>query len=163
MVTFMDDSQSPSPALDSQDQSQGRRPNWRNRQFIVNSKVQSVFLGYAIAMGFLFLSLGLILSTYFERILMLQANGGESLTSLDFIIFAVIVVLILFVCFVGLIVSNRVVGPIFKLVREMELLDTTGELRELQFRKNDYFQDVAVSYNKIIARLRELENKSPKA
>ena len=93
---------------------------------------------------------------------MIQANGGESLTSLDYIIFTVVVVLILFVCFVGLIVSNRVVGPIFKLVREMELLDTTGELKELHFRKNDYFQDVAVSYNKIIARIRDLESKIPK-
>jgi hypothetical protein len=159
----MESTQSTSPDSAVQDKPQGRRPNWKNRQIIVNSKVQSVFIGYGIAMGFLFLSLGLVLSTYFERILMIQANVGESLTGLDIIIFAVIVVLILFVIFLGMIVSNRVVGPIFKLVLEMELLDKTGELNDLHFRKNDYFQDVAVSYNKIIGRIRELESKVPKS
>ncbi len=139
-----------------------QKPKWQNRKYIVDSKVQTVFIGYAVAMGFLFLSLGLVLSSYFERILMIQASGGEGFTTLDISLFVAFLVLITFVVFLGIIVSNRVVGPILKLVRQMETLQETGELKEIQFRKNDYFQEVAVSYNKIIGRIREIENKLPK-
>ena len=140
----------------------GQRPSLKNRKIFVNSKIQSVFIGYAVAMGFLFLSLGLTLSSSFERILMIQMNGGESLTIYDFTLFLVFLFLIIFVIFLGMLISIRVVGPIFKLVGQMENLQATGELQELKFRKNDYFQEVAVSYNKIVARIRELESKIPK-
>jgi len=134
------------------------RVKWHQRKVLINSKVQLVFIGYAISMGFLFLSFGLVLASSFERILMLKMNSMNDFSTFDLVVFGTFLILAAIAIYLGMIVSNRVVGPIFRLVKHMEEFGTTGKLEELHFRKNDYFKDVAISYNKIVARLSSLES-----
>ena len=53
------------------------------RKYIVNSKVQTIFIGYGLAMGGLFLAIGFLISITFQRFLLLQSVGGELMTGLD--------------------------------------------------------------------------------
>lgn len=56
--------------------------------------------------------------------------------------------------------SNRFVGPIFRLRREISMLAAGEEVRPLKFRDGDYWQDLADSLNKIAQRLQANETSS---
>ncbi len=49
--------------------------------------------------------------------------------------------------FGGLILSNRIAGPMFRFKSELKKISETGEVKELKFRSNDYFSDVAEAFN----------------
>ena len=129
----MSDQESPAKVV------KGSRRNWTKRQLIVNSKVQKVFVGYAIVMGILFFSSGLLTSSFFDRFVAVQAAGEDSLSKFDIAAFGVFFVLVGLLIFFGIVLSNRVVGPIYRLVRHMEAVQENDELQELHFRKNDLF------------------------
>ncbi len=136
------------------------RQNWTKRQLIVNSKIQKVFVGYALAMGILFFSSGILASSFFDRIVALNAAGEDPLSKFDIGAFFMFMILVGLLIFFGIVISNRVVGPIYRLVRHMESLQDNEELKELRFRKGDYFLEVAASYNKVVKRIKELESKA---
>ncbi len=50
--------------------------------------------------------------------------------------------------------SNRFVGPVFRLRRALRELGEHGTTDTLQFRDNDFWQEIAGDLNKVIARLR---------
>ena len=141
-----------------QEQKNTKRPLW-NRKLFVNSKIQLLLLRYAVSMGLLLFSLGMFVAFTFEKILTHQMAGGNSFERNDIIIFSVMILMIIIVCYLGMMVSNRIVGPIFRLVKHMEDSEATGKFEEIQFRKNDYFKEIAISYNKMVARFRESDFK----
>ncbi len=127
---------------------------WYQKKLLVNSKVQFVFLKYALCMGFLFLSLGMFLAISIERILNNRLTGADLITPGEYLFFALAIFLVFAACYFGLVVSNQIVGPIFRLVRNMEEFESTGKFEQIKFRKNDYFKEIAVSYNKIMLNLK---------
>lgn len=139
---------------------ENRKPVWYKRKFLNNYNIQSVFIIYAVSMGFLFLSLGLVLSSSFERVITIQISGSGALGRIDYLLIGLLTLLIFFIGYMGVIISNRFVGPIFRLARQMEEFGENGNLDEVQFRKTDNFKEVAVAYNKMVTRLKELETSS---
>jgi hypothetical protein len=57
--------------------------------------------------------------------------------------FAVIV----FTCVAGLVFSNRVAGPMYRLRMHMEKVARGETLDAVSFREKDYFHDIAATYN----------------
>ena len=53
--------------------------------------------------------------------------------------------------------SNRFAGPVYRLRRELQRFADTGEMREVHFRDNDFWQDLAVGVNRLTHRIHELE------
>lgn len=57
--------------------------------------------------------------------------------------------------------SNRFVGPVFRLRRALRELGEHGATDTVQFRDNDFWQEIAGDLNKVIARVRFSEASSP--
>ncbi len=75
-----------------------------------------------------------------------------------FMLTAAIVVCIL--ALGGLILSNRVAGPLQRLENHMRrTAESDQPIDEINFRKSDYFQEVAEAYNLLLAKIRELRSK----
>ncbi|NDG84190.1 MAG: hypothetical protein EBX52_04025 [Proteobacteria bacterium] len=47
----------------------------------------------------------------------------------------------------GVYLSHRIAGPIFNLKRYLKENDPNGDLPDLKFRKQDFFQELAVDFN----------------
>ncbi len=56
----------------------------------------------------------------------------------------------------GLYVSRRIVGPIKKLHIHLDSINNQDELgKELEFRKNDFFQEIPVALNDMVKRVKK--------
>ena len=54
----------------------------------------------------------------------------------------------------GLILSNKVAGPIYRLNKHMNQI-SDGEIdRPVNFRKGDFFPELAVAFNRVLAKLK---------
>jgi signal transduction histidine kinase len=58
------------------------------------------------------------------------------------------------VIFIGLILSNRIAGPIYHIKKYLSKISAGNYEEDLKLRKNDELQDVAESINSLVARLR---------
>ena len=52
--------------------------------------------------------------------------------------------------YVGFVLSHRIAGPMYRLKKHMDEISQTGSLKSLKFRKDDFFQEVADSFNAIV-------------
>ena len=52
----------------------------------------------------------------------------------------------------GLIISHRIAGPIYRMQSHLDDLARTGEVKELNFREKDYFPEMADSINRVMRR-----------
>ena len=126
----------------------------------VGHKAQRVLLAASFAQSCVFMALGGMISLVFVRLTTLQIEGWGLFSWTDTILLVLVCLFIVASIWVMLVISNRVVGPIFKLVRQMESLANDNKLDDLKLRKNDEFLEVAEAYNKIVARIRRLEGKA---
>ena len=53
--------------------------------------------------------------------------------------------------------SNRFVGPIYRVRKELENFEESGKLAKMKFREGDYWQDLAAQLNSVSKRIGELE------
>ncbi len=58
----------------------------------------------------------------------------------------------------GIILSHRIAGPLYRLEKHLEGLGEGKKLTALKFRKNDYFQDLAQSYNQHMEKIFQKKN-----
>ena len=103
--------------------------------------------------------MGIVLSEYASRLVFYHLNELQPLSSVDYFLFGVFFSSVVLACFLGLIISHRVFGPIYRLVKHMENFRETGSTEELKLREGDYFKDVADSYNNMLKRIRESETR----
>lgn len=54
--------------------------------------------------------------------------------------------------------SNRFVGPIYRVRKELDKFEETGRIPPIKFREKDYWQDLAGQLNTVSDRINELEN-----
>lgn len=59
---------------------------------------------------------------------------------------------------VGMVVSNRIAGPIFSMNRHMKTIAETGQLKKLNFRKGDMLQETAEVFNQMVDRLSQKDS-----
>lgn len=57
--------------------------------------------------------------------------------------------------------TNRFAGPIYRLQRCMNDLAAGKPVRPIAFRKDDYWKDLAESFNQVVARMERLEHAQP--
>lgn len=67
-------------------------------------------------------------------------------------LFAWMCLLLPLVLFDLLRLSNRIVGPLFRMKREFRQIAAGGELRHLQFRESDFWADLASDFNVVVDR-----------
>jgi methyl-accepting chemotaxis protein len=62
------------------------------------------------------------------------------------------------VIFIGLVLSNRIAGPIYRIQKYLRRVSSGNLDNELKLRKNDELQDIAGSINDLVSRLRSGRN-----
>jgi methyl-accepting chemotaxis protein len=105
-----------------------------------------------------------ICMTAYERIMRLKAMYLGQLTgpvflpadfyhvadSLMYRLLAVVSIMIIVFTFLGVFLTHRLVGPIWKLQRDLKNLFDGKEIGPIGFRKNDEFKDLPILINKLI-------------
>ena len=142
----------------------GKKANLRRHWFIYPS-----FQGRVIAFGLGISAVGLILIylalMYFFRhcVTVLLGSGlsgqhpvfrfleeQEHFMSVIFIFVLVMSVAISVI--VGIFFSHRVAGPLYGLRKQLDAIAAGAPPKPIQFRKNDYFQEIATSFNAAFAK-----------
>lgn len=121
------------------------------RRWIVNYQVQFILIGYS-----LFLTFAVVASQMLLHLLALQAENidAESLKFLRIIIYMAVTILFLIILFYGFNLTNRVVGPIFRLKEHMDNMNQGKEITPFNVRKNDYFKEIVEPYNELIKKIK---------
>lgn len=55
----------------------------------------------------------------------------------------------------GLVLSHRAAGAMYRLETHMDEVGETGKLEEVNFRKNDFFSEIADAFNRMLIALRK--------
>lgn len=140
--------------------------SYKRRQFLINAKFQFIITGYFA--GLALLSLG---SLYWaahllfgEMVAQIEASGtlrplltASLLTMKDraitlFVVGSCLVLILLVVG--GIALSFRIAGPVYHMKKHMADLIAGDTRSSMQFRKNDFFHDLADQYNKLLEHLR---------
>lgn len=69
------------------------------------------------------------------------------------VIAAIAVVIGIILTIGGLMISHKIAGPIYRMQKELNRMrdETPVELNEIQFRKGDFFPELAESFNSLVA------------
>ena len=131
----------------------------RRRQFIVNPVLQFKLL-FLILLSIIIPTLLTFLSLFFLiRSILLEAQINNELVynALLFLSRKVYIILIAGFSFVtvllltwALIFIHRIVGPLFRLERELEKIIDGKKVGKIRFRKNDSFISLAEKINRLI-------------
>lgn len=81
-----------------------------------------------------------------DIVIIMQQQGTTALIQMGFFIFLAVFVLLM----AGVILSHRVGGPIYQLNKYIdELVQGKVKPRNISFRKNDFFHELASNFNKL--------------
>lgn len=134
--------------------SSGRKSIFK-RKYIVNKDLQFTIILYSLILSLTvsFLDFGL---NYFLSV----SHQVFNTRAIVFLSFGMVVVIFILAVVGGSILTNRFAGPIFRLKSHMDEV-AEGKIRmPMDFRKNDYFLELVIPYNKILTRLQEGEQKN---
>ena len=122
------------------------------RKLIVNYQVQMILTAYS-----LFLVFAVVGSQYLLQLLAFQINDSdmESFLALRFTIYFAVIVLFLIILFYGFNLTNRIVGPVYRLKYHMESINLGQDPKPFSVRKNDYFKEIVEPYNEIIKKIKK--------
>lgn len=133
----------------------------RRRQYYVDSDVQAALLRH-LALGWIAV-FGVIASV----LLAMESYRGnfalgfyECLAAMWYHNAALVVALCILapmMVFDSIRISHRFVGPMVSLRRALRRLGEGDHVDPIQFRKNDFWKDIAESFNLVIARVDRLE------
>ena len=135
----------------------------KRKKLIIYPEFQYKFIGYflsAIFISCFLLYVGqfyLIKELYHEGVSLNLPLDHEYFKILSYheekfkeIFFTTVVVFFIFFSIFGLILSHRIAGPLVKLNKAIKKVIEGEDPKEIQFRKNDFFKEVADNYNESI-------------
>ena len=135
----------------------------RRKVFLINPRLQYSFLGFSLLMSLVSIAVFYLATLYlfwnFEQtgysvgipeghIFFRFIADQRSLMNTILLIAAPIITLI--TCYIGIKLSHRVAGPIYRMTKHLEELNENGESKEVKFRENDYFLELQDEFNKFV-------------
>jgi hypothetical protein len=153
--------------------SAGKEKVFHRKKLLINPQFQLSFLRYIMGIA------GFTIAIFYGAKVYFIHQTSEYITSMgippehmifelltqqsrvmDWIFLGATVVELAFLAFLGLRMSNRVAGPVYRVTQDMIALAKGAPARKINFRKGDYFPELADAYNEQLdARI----NKSSKA
>ncbi len=130
-----------------------RRPAFFKRQLLVDKKVQLSILAYAMAVSIA----ALLFVAAFVAVLVSMPESSS--TSYLLVLFMMLLVSMVAFTFLGIYITNKTAGPIYRLRKSMQLIAEGGTVEKVSFRKGDHFFDLAAEYNRVLDRLLKAETK----
>jgi len=134
---------------------------YKRTKYFVNKQFQGTFIGFNLILTtaliiLLFLENKLLINRIFHTVNMDGGLDPHSVSKYITVLF--LGTTITFFCLMwagGLILSNRVAGPLFRLKKHMRDTIDGAESRPVKFREGDYFQDIAETYNELLEKLKK--------
>ena len=82
---------------------------------------------------------------YFEFIKMQEGTVFQTLFVISVIVACVLIL-------GGIYISHKIAGPVYRMKKDLEKMtsDPNAPLKPIQFRKGDYFPELAVAYNAMV-------------
>lgn len=121
------------------------------RQLIVHPRIQYLLLTLSLA----FLIIGGAVTLNLVKLLETQALSDELTPTQHYIpIFGLTLLVFISMLAANLLVSNRIVGPVYRLKRYMDSIANGQDLGAMKVRDDDYFSEVAESYNKMLEKIK---------
>jgi hypothetical protein len=138
------------------------------RKVLVNSKFQLAFLSYTLGVTLLTIAIFYISDLYFfwkfkdgGRVLGLNPEHPyfkfivEQEKVRTWIFMAAAGISAAFLTISGLLFSHRIAGPLHRLKSHFLMVANDLTIEDVRFRKDDFFHDVAESYNILMAKFRK--------
>ena len=129
------------------------RPNSMRKKLYVDRIVQGTILRHIVVQWGLFLMATFVLLLFFDVVAGVQGNDGENLFQRNGLTMLAILALAPIFIYDLCKLSNRFVGPMARLRRAMHDLANGGEVSKIQFRKRDFWQEMAEDFNRIAQRV----------
>lgn len=87
---------------------------------------------------------------------------SEQQDSMNMVFLITILIITILFGLLGIIFSNWIAGPLYRLNRHMTDIAQGKDLRPVKFRNNDFFPELSDSFNQMISRLRDPLSKKDK-
>ncbi len=142
--------------VDTNDKKQIR---WYQRQWMVDMRAQNELIIYLVTMGTIFFFSGALASNVLQRLVALKGNGWHYEQSTDVVLLSVIVIFIVSSFFIGIVISNRMAGPINRIVREMERAKKGEKVGKIEVRSKDYYQNLSRAFNDVVEQLNKISER----
>ncbi len=138
----------------------------RRRQFLINPKLQLTIIGFNCVLAvlaiiiFYFLNVNLFnefvrpKDAEFVSDPFIQQMVAEATSKLRMMFALTAAAVMCTMITGGLILSNRVAGPIYRLQKHINELISGKATGDVHFRDKDFFPELAESFNKLIAKLK---------
>jgi hypothetical protein len=139
--------------------------NRKKTSLLINPSFQWHIIGYAAVMsGLILASVYGLLAFAFHQFVKVGIDAGLAPDHPYFqfiqmeesafyrIVLAIALVTGILLFLGGLLLSHRIAGPILRMQNELEHAAKTEpfKLQEIQFRKNDYFPELALAFNNLV-------------
>lgn len=142
----------------------------RRRNWLINPQFQIKFLAYTFGLAILCLVINYVAMAYYfeelrDRVAALGLPPGHLFYifidrqkfNMTMIVLGAGVAMLLIMITFGLLMSHRIAGPFYRLSREVAAMKEAQKLHQVNFRKKDFFQEVAQCFNEMA----EIKLKSP--
>ena len=145
---------------------EGTSPINKRKRFLIYPRFQLVMIGW-----FFGLTLGVLFVFYFSNHLFINGFATQGIAlglpkdhiyfqfldaqqrRLQLIFLLAGATVLVLTVIVGLVLSHRVAGPIVRMIRHLERgSQNPGPASELNFRKKDYFKELATAFNRYVQR-----------
>lgn len=148
--------------------------SYKRRIYIINKNFQIKFVIYTLLMAlFTIATFYGMLHFFFQESITLGVQAGfpeghvyyrfidDSRADMNvyFLMSSVFVFLVIVIS--GVFFSHRIAGPIYRLNMYLRSITPETLASTINFRKLDFFQDLAISYNKRIMFLRKMASEKP--
>jgi hypothetical protein len=135
-----------------------RRPLLFQRRLIVDKKMQLAIISYSMIVALITIFFMAAFITVLQTVSVDAASGGSQLRYFGYL-GAMWLVAMLVLTFLGIYVTNKAAGPVYRLRKNMQTIAEGGPVENVGFRKDDFFLDLAEDYNRVLERLRKAESR----
>lgn len=126
----------------------GKRPPFYSRKLLVNHKIQFGIMLYSLFLVVSVSILNRIIDVAISNRIYTEFNQEQGLPLGVLLAFSILI-LALAIGY-GFHLSNKIVGPIYRLQQHFLEAASNPEIPKLQIRKEDYFQEIVEPYNQLL-------------
>jgi hypothetical protein len=126
---------------------------WQGSRKLFGRKIQHMIIFYAISFGVIMFSMGALFTHLLQRMTVVKNEGLVFLENVDIIMAGLLVLIYALWIYIGLIISNKVVVPIFRIIGEIDKIKGGQKILKIALSKKDFFSDLTYAYNDVIEQL----------
>lgn len=135
--------------------------------YLINPAFQIRFILYFIFIGFISLGIFYAANLYFFKTLFSEGiqlglpgnhvyfellNSQKALMNKIFALTAIFFFIL--ISFIGIFISHRIAGPIYKMTKSLNAFNGLNDLEEIHFRKRDFFKELSKAFNTFVSKVK---------